>query len=202
MRLGILGGTFDPPHNGHLMFAEEALRQLNLDQVLFMLTPNPPHKEGNDITELQSRYEMLDAMISEYDEFIISDIEINRPPPHYTIDTVLLLRQIYPEDEIIYLMGGDSLIDLPEIWHSAQEIVDTCDGLGVFQRNGFEIDLKDIESKLPGIALKVIYLKSAQIDVSSTQIRKNTSEGEPIDTMVPVSVQEIIKKRNLYKSVK
>jgi nicotinate-nucleotide adenylyltransferase len=202
MRLGILGGTFDPPHNGHLMFAEEALRQLNLDQVLFMLTPNPPHKEGNDITALPIRYEMVEALISQNEQFVISEIEINRPAPHYTIDTVLLLRLIYPEDEIIYLMGGDSLIDLPEIWHSAQEIVDTCDGLGIFQRNGFEIDLEDIEGKLPGIATKILYLKNVQIDVSSTQIRKNAAEGEPIDTMVPDSVQEIIQKRNLYKSIK
>ena len=93
MRLGILGGTFDPPHNGHVMFAEEAYRQLDLDKVLFMLTPDPPHKLGNKIADLEIRYEMLDSVIGGRDEFRICEIEIKRPGPHYTVDTVRILKK-------------------------------------------------------------------------------------------------------------
>ena len=198
MKLGILGGTFDPPHNGHLMFAREAFSQLNLDKVLFMLTPQPPHKEGNKISELETRIEMLNSVISGNENYFLSEIEINRPGPHYTIDTMLLLRQIHPEDELIYLMGGDSLIDLPEIWNLAQDFVDSCDGLGIFKRDGFKIDLGDIEGKLPGITAKIHYLENVQIEVSSTEIRKRVSEGESIDGLVSESVQQIIKKKNLF----
>lgn len=198
MRLGILGGTFDPPHNGHLMFADEALKQLNLDKVLFMLTPDPPHKAGNEITNMEIRYEMLNLAISNNDKFCLSDVEINRPGPHYSVDTMKILRRKYSEDKLIFLMGGDSLVDLPDTWHTPQDFVDACDGFGVFTRNGFSIDLDELEDNLMGIASKVQILEDVQIEVSSTQIRKFVSEGNPIDNLVPESVHKIIKNKNLY----
>ena len=198
MRLGILGGTFDPIHNGHLLFGEEAFRQLNLDKVLFMLTPSPPHKEGNKIADLEIRLEMLTAVISDSERFVLSDIEVNRPGPHYTVDTVKLLKQAQPGDEIIFLMGADSLMDLPEVWHTPQVFVDACDGLGVFNRAGFNIDMEALERKIKGITEKTFLLDAALIDVSSTEIRKRVSAGKSIEDLVPPSVNKIILEKKIY----
>ena len=198
MRLGILGGTFDPPHNGHLLFAKEALLQFKLDKVLFLLTPNPPHKEGNQITESKIRYRMLEEAISGNSRFEISHIDIDRPAPHYTVDTIGLLKQAHVGDEIIFLMGGDSLIVLPETWHEPQVFIDRCDGLGVYLRTGVDIEMEYLEGKLPGIAAKVNILESVQIDVSSTQVRREVSEGLDVSDLVPASVNKIIKEEKLY----
>ena len=105
-RLGIFGGTFDPPHLGHLILAAEALDQLQLERVLWVLTPEPPHKQGQDRQSLDDRLEMLHIAISEYPEFLLSRVDIDRPSPLYAVDTVRLLAGQYPGSELIYLIGG------------------------------------------------------------------------------------------------
>lgn len=119
MRLGIFGGTFDPPHIGHLILAAEALAQLELDRVLWVLTPNPPHKTRRSLTPVALRYELLRAAFEADPAFVISWVDLDRPPPHYAVDTMRLLRQDHPRDRLVYLMGSDSLDDLP-LWHMAQ----------------------------------------------------------------------------------
>jgi nicotinate-nucleotide adenylyltransferase len=198
LRIGILGGTFDPPHNGHLLFAKEALFQFKLDKVLFLLTPSPPHKEGNNITRSEIRHRMLEEAISGKSSFEISHVDMDRPAPHYTVDTIRLLKKAHVGHEIIFLMGGDSLMDLPETWHEPQLFVERCDGLGVYLRTGVDIEMEELEGKIPGIAAKVNILESVQIDVSSTQVRSEVSKGLDVSELVPASVNKIIKEEKIY----
>ena len=112
MRIGIFGGTFDPPHVGHLILAAEARDQLDLDCVLWVVTPDPPHKTTRALTPLETRLVMVHAAIDGDERFQISRIEIDRPGPHYSADTVRILAEEYPGSQLYYLMGGDSLRDL------------------------------------------------------------------------------------------
>ena len=113
MRIGIFGGTFDPPHLGHLILADEAHAQLELDRLLWVLTPDPPHKLHQSITPLVDRLDMLRATIAGNNAFELSMVDIERAGPHYAVDTLLILGRSYPGDALIYVMGGDSLRDLP-----------------------------------------------------------------------------------------
>ena len=119
MRLGIFGGTFDPPHIGHLVLASEAYHQLKLDRLLWVLTPRPPHKPNQQITALEYRIEMVQAIVEDEPTFELSRVEIDRPPPHYAVDTVEILGKRFPGARLIYLVGGDSLRDLP-LWRHVQ----------------------------------------------------------------------------------
>ncbi len=112
-KIGLFGGTFDPPHIGHLILASEAVHQLGLSRLLWMLAPDPPHKLEQPITPLPHRLEMLKRAIDGNASFEISHLEIERPGPHYTIDTVRLLSRLEPHADIVLLLGGDSLRDLP-----------------------------------------------------------------------------------------
>lgn len=118
MRVGVFGGTFDPPHIGHQILAVEALEQAHLDKVLWILTADPPHKKGVVITPAEKRQVMVEKMVKQSAEFVFSDVEIRRSGPHYAIDTMKLLRRDYPGDEFYYVMGGDRYtICLPGIHH-------------------------------------------------------------------------------------
>ena len=114
-RLGIFGGTFDPPHVGHLILAMEAYDQLKLDRVLWVLAPNPPHKLGKKITDLDIRIEMVKAAINSDPMFEFSRVDIDRPGPHFVLDTMRILHEQKPDDELVFLMGGDSLHDLADL---------------------------------------------------------------------------------------
>ena len=138
--MGVFGGTFDPPHLGHLVLAAEAAHQLGLERVLWVLTPDPPHKQDRSIISLELRLEMLQAALGGAPGFQISMVDIDRSPPHYALDTVCLLQEQYPRTELIYLVGGDSLHDLPA-WHKPQELLEACHTLGVMRRPGEEPDL-------------------------------------------------------------
>ncbi|MBC8504574.1 MAG: nicotinate (nicotinamide) nucleotide adenylyltransferase [Anaerolineales bacterium] len=199
MRLGIFGGTFDPPHIAHLTLAEHALSNLDLDQVLWVLTSHPPHKRGQPITPLKYRLEMLQIAISDNPKFILSRVDIDRPPPHYALETVRLLREENPKVELIYLMGGDSLRDL-DTWHKPVDFVSACDALGVICRPGVEINLEDLESIIPGITPKVQFVEAPLLEISASDIRKRIREGHPFSNLLPPAVHQIIQKKQLYHS--
>jgi len=139
-RLGIFGGTFDPPHIGHLILAAEAHSQLSLDRVLWVLTFYPPHKTEQSISPLSDRLDMVLAAISDDPRFELSRVDIDRPAPHYAVDTVRLLKETCPQSELVYLMGGDSLKSLP-YWYKPLEFVAGCHSLGVMRRPGDQINL-------------------------------------------------------------
>ncbi len=199
MKIGVFGGTFDPPHLGHLILAAEAQFQLRLDQVWFVLTPTPPHKLGFQITPVDIRLNLLRAALKDSPGFSISRVEIDRPPPHFAADTVRLLKSQLPQDEIIYLLGGDSLHDLPT-WYNPQEFVAHCDLLGVMRRPGDAVDLQRIEAQLPGITAKVRFIDAPLIEVSSSKIRARVAARRPYRYFLPPQVVELIEAQGLYRS--
>lgn len=197
MRLGIFGGTFDPPHIGHLILASEAQVQLKLDRVLWVLTPQPPHKLDQPVSPPQTRMELLQAALNGDSHFELSRVDIDRPPPHYAAETVRILHLLYPHDRLVYLMGGDSLDDLPS-WHTPQKFVNECDEIGVMIRPGTRIDLDELESKLTGVSERVTFLQSPRLEISSSRLRQKIAEGGAYRYYLPVAVCELIEQKSLY----
>ena len=198
MRIGIFGGTFDPPHLGHLILAAEARYQLKLDRLLFVLTPDPPHKQGQRITALHDRLEMIQAAIAHDPSFQLSRVDIHRPGPHYSLDTVNFLQEQYPEAALVFLMGGDSLHDLPT-WYHPREFVEACDAIGVMHRADEEFDLGELEKVIPNISDKVEFIKAPLLEIASTELRARIREGRPYCYYLPKEVCEIIDERGLYR---
>jgi len=178
--IGVFGGTFDPPHIGHLVLASEGLSELGLEKVLWVLTPIPPHKQNSTITALEYRIEMLDVALMNDPKFVLSRADIDRAPPHYTLGTMQWLEKKYPDDKYVYHMGSDTLIDLPS-WHKASEILSHCQAIGVLRRQDAELDLDALES------------------VSAGEIRKRVKMGAPYRYLVPHGVAEVIQRLDLYK---
>ena len=197
-RLGLFGGTFDPPHVGHLILASEARSQLDLTRVLWTVTPDPPHKQDQFITSLQHRLAMVRLAIQGDPRFEISDIELNRPGPHYTVDTIRLLAEQNPSAEIVPIIGGDSLHDLPT-WHQPKELVYAAHWVGVMRRPGEEPDLKELERELPGISSKVHYVDAPLLEIASREIRSRVASGRPYRYYLPNPVYEYIQQNHLYK---
>lgn len=197
-RLGIFGGTFDPPHIGHLILAAEAQHQLALDRLLWVLTPAPPHKREQPISPLRHRIDMLQAAIAGNPTFELSNVDIDRPPPHFAADTIRLLEKSCPGAELIYVMGGDSLANLP-LWRKPLELVRGCQTLGVMRRPGAKIDLKGLEAQIPGITQKVRFIEAPLIDISASQIRRRIREGHPFRYYLPLTVYDIIQQGHLYR---
>lgn len=205
MRLGVFGGTFDPPHIGHLILAMECCWQLSLDRVLWVLTPTPPHKQGQTITSLETRLAMLQSCIRSDPAFEISTVDIDRSPPLYAVDTVKIIKQQYPSAEVGYLIGGDSLYDLPE-WHTPQAFVAACDFIGVMHRPASQqasqarISLPDLITQIPGLSEKTRFVEAPLLEISSTTIRKRVNHRRPFRYYVPDSVFRLIQDQHLYLS--
>ncbi len=197
MRIGIFGGTFDPPHVGHLILAAEARDQLNLDRVLWVVTPNPPHKTNRTISPLDVRMDLVAAAVAQDDDFEISRVEVNRPGPHYSVDTVQILRHENPSAELFYLMGGDSLHDLPA-WKRPAEFIACLSGIGVMRRPQDFIDLPWLERALPGIVAKVHFIDAPLLEISSSSIRERAAQGRHYRYFLPPAVYDLIESRGLY----
>ncbi len=197
-RIGIFGGTFDPPHIGHQILAMEAYDELKLDKLFWVLAPEPPHKIGKTITPTHIRIEMVRAAI-QYDEiFELSFVDIDRKGPHFVLDTLKIFRQLFPIDILIFLIGGDSLHDLPN-WHQPKEFINACDNLGVMHRPGEKIDLVELEKKIQGISQKIEFIEAPLLEISSNQIRTLVAAGKPFQYYLPHEVYNIILKNNLYR---
>lgn len=197
-KIGLLGGTFDPPHIVHFVLASEALYQLKLDRLLWVLTPDPPHKIGQDKTALEHRLAMLQAALAENPAFEISRIEIDRPGPHYMVDTVRLIQEQNPDSELCLLIGGDSLRDLPH-WRLPLDLVAAVSKIGVMRRPGDSIDLSALERQIPGIGAKTIFLEAFLQDLSSSEIRRRIREGKPYRYYLPSAVYQYIQQHQLYR---
>jgi nicotinate-nucleotide adenylyltransferase len=197
-RLGIFGGTFDPPHLGHLILAEEARYQLKLSRVLWVLTPDPPHKPGLNITPWPVRMELVSAAIGGDDCFEFSTVDIDRQPPHFAFETLRILQKRHPGSALVYLMGGDSLRDLPT-WKYPQDFLAACHYLGVMRRPGDEIDAPALEAILPGVSKKVKFVDAPLLEISGSEIRRRALMDEPIKYYLPPAVYRLIRERNLYK---
>jgi nicotinate-nucleotide adenylyltransferase len=198
MRIGIFGGTFDPPHIGHLILAEDAREQLELDQVLWVLTSFPPHKTMQRISPVQDRMTMVLLAIAGNIKFSFSRVEIDRPPPHYAADTVALLREKNPRDEFYYLMGADSLGDLPT-WHDPKRFVSLCNGIGVMMRQNEALNPSKLELKIIGLHEKLHFLKTPLIEISGSDIRDRAAGGKPFRYLVPDKIFRYILNHKLYQ---
>lgn len=197
-RLGVFGGTFDPPHLGHLILVAEAQFQLKLEKVLFVLTADPPHKRGNQLAPVTDRLAMVEAAIKGQSIFELSRVDIDRPGPHYALETMLLLAKEHAGKDLVYLIGGDSLRDLPE-WDRPKEFIAACTTIGVMRRPRTRIDLDDLEKALPGLSTKLEFVDAPLLEISSSEIRERIRDGGHYRFYLPGAVYEIIRQRGLYK---
>lgn len=199
MRLGILGGTFDPIHFGHLLAAEEARVTLRLDRVLFAPAGDPPHKQGYAILPIAHRLRMVRLAISDNPAFDLSAVDMDRPGPHYTIDTIQLIRNEWGTgvDETYFIMGADSLAHLLT-WHQPDQLVDLC-RLAVVARPGYRADLAELEAALPNISHRLDWVEMPVLGISSSDLQRRVREGRSIRYQVPAAVAEYVTEHRLYR---
>ena len=195
--LGILGGTFDPPHYGHLALAENARVQLGLDHVLFVLAGQPPHKPDRPITPANHRAAMVEAAIDGNSAFAISRVDVDRPGPHYTVEMLALLRREHPQAELVFLMGGDSLAQFLT-WRDPSGIVRQA-RLAVMRRPGHTSEMERLEQSIAGIRERVVWLDAPCMDIASSDLRRCVREGLSLRYLVPPAVEEYIRKHRLYE---
>ena len=198
MRLALLGGTFDPVHLGHLVLAEVARDQLRLDRVLFVPAGDPPHKQEQLKSAACHRRAMTELAIAANDCFELSPVDLERPGPHYSTDTVRLVRSSYgvASEDCFFVVGGDSLEDLPA-WHRPAELVRLC-RLAVAPRPDYRPDMAVLEQHLPGLSARLDWLQMPALDISATDIRGRVREGRSIRYQVPDSVRQYIEQHRLY----
>ncbi len=198
MRIGILGGTFDPPHIGHLVIAEEARSALSLARVYFVPARQPPHKLDQQVTPLEDRLAMLRLAVDDNPFFTISLVEANRPGPSYTVDTIRELRKEFPPfTEIFFIEGMDSLAALPT-WHHPEELIQLC-YLAVLKRPGFEADLDALEAVVPGVKSRVVFIPAPELEISSHELQSRCRAGHSLEYLVPKGVDEYIAEHHLYE---
>jgi len=197
-RIGVFGGTFDPLHVGHLILAMEASDQLQLEEVLWVLTPDPPHKQGKRITAVDLRIEMVKAAIDDDPLFTLSYVDIHRPGPHYIVDTMHILKEEYPDTDLVYLMGGDSLQDLMD-WHKPRAFIAACDHVGVMRRPGEQIRIEHLRDHIPGLLDKLEFIDAPLLEISSNQIRKLAANRQPYRYYLPAEVYALVQEFGLYQ---
>ena len=196
MRVGILGGAFNPPHIGHLVCAQEAFVQLELDRVLFMPVGVPPHREIEQDPGAEVRLEMVELAVADDGRFETSRAELDRDGPSYTSDTLEQLAKESPDDELFVILGGDQAAALAS-WHEPEKVLERST-VAVFERLSWGRNAIGIKiGRLPG-ARKVRYLDMPLIQVSSSAIRRRVREGTPIRYLVPDKVADYISSHDLY----
>ncbi|WP_420632302.1 nicotinate-nucleotide adenylyltransferase [Candidatus Leptofilum sp.] len=195
-RIGLLGGTFDPPHWGHLWLAELARVELELDKVLFLPVGNPVHKQRRVITAVPHRLHMVSLAIQDNPHFVLDTTDCNRSAPHTTVTLLPLLRQAYPNADFWLLIGGDSLRDLPT-WVEPTRLIQQC-RLAVLMRPGAEIDWQDLETAVPGIETAVDLLDGPTLSISATAIRRWVQNGFEPTYLLPTAVAKYIQQNHLY----
>lgn len=196
MHLGLLGGTFDPPHMGHLWLAETAVDQLVLDRVLFLPVGDPPHKSRPDLNPVDARIDLTRLAISHVPYFALDTTDAFREPPHTTLSLLPLIRHAYPGASLWLLIGGDSLRDLPT-WHRPRDIIQQC-RLAALPRPGADIDWEALETAVPGVLTAVDLLEGPTLELSSTAIRHWLRAGHSVRHLLPEAVFNYIRTRNLY----
>ncbi|MDE0838604.1 MAG: nicotinate-nucleotide adenylyltransferase [Kiritimatiellae bacterium] len=199
-RLAILGGTFDPPHVGHLLMAQTALETLALDGVIFVPSGDPPHKDLGDIRPAEDRIEMIRAATAWNPRFHVDDLERHRQGKTYTIDTVMTLRDRHPDAELFFLIGADSLNDL-YTWMRVEELLTLCRFI-TFIRPGQAMEtLQANVAKLPqpwATQLLQDVHQGRAINISSTECRQRVAQGLSIRYLVPKEVEAYIAAHDLY----
>jgi nicotinate-nucleotide adenylyltransferase len=197
LKLGLLGGTFNPPHTGHLVCAQEACAQLGLDEVAFVPVNQPPHKEIGEIDPgVEVRVELTRRAVAGDSRFWVSRVDADVPGRSYTLDTLKRLHESSPEDDLTFIMGGDMAHSLPT-WHEPEAVLSLAT-LGVAERSG--VRRADIVEHLAGLtgADQIRFFDMPRLDISSSDIRRRVAEGRSIRYLVPDSVAEFIAAEGLY----
>jgi nicotinate-nucleotide adenylyltransferase len=200
MNIGVLGGTFDPVHLGHLIIAEEVAVQLKLEKVLFVPSGHPWLKEERVITPAEHRVGMLRLALASNPRFEISLVDVERDGPSYTVDTLAdLKRQLGKSALFFFILGWDSLRDLP-LWREPACIIEQCRLVAVGRPGLAKPGMSKLEAALPGISQRVILLPKPLIGISSSEIRQRVSRGLSIKYLVPEAVEGYIRDKGLYNS--
>jgi nicotinate-nucleotide adenylyltransferase len=189
-RLGILGGTFDPPHNGHIAVARTALKEFDLRNVIFVPAKYPPHKQGEEISSETDRLNMLKLAVDNYSEFEVSEMELNREGLSFTIDTLREIKNLFSEFEIVFIIGADNIAEM-ESWFKPEEILETATVVA-FNRPGFT----------PGgrFMSRIKMFNMSPVDISSTEIREKLRSGREVTGLLPAAVLDYIEKNSLYRN--
>lgn len=197
LKIGVFGGTFDPPHLGHLALASAALEQLRLDKVLWLVAGQSPLKLGRRLSPAEVRAEMVQAAIAHHPQFSLSRVDLDRPGPHYTVEALALIVGEFPGAELYFIMGEDSLQDLPR-WHDPGGIIARA-RLAVHDRPGAEVDMRELESAIPGVAAQVVWVQSPPLAIASSDIQNRFAIGRPVQHLLPEGVWAIIQRERLYQ---
>lgn len=194
-KIGVMGGTFDPIHNGHLALAEKAASQFNLDKVIFVTSGNPPHKDGKRILDAQMRQKLVGIATENYKKFEICDYEVSKDTYSYTVDTLNYLKKQYKKAELYFIIGADSLHNLPE-WRRPREIFELCTLL-IYPRDGYD-EKAELEKLKKEYYCTAEFIDAPNIDISSTLIRRKLYKRKEVVGLVPRKVLKMIYRNNLY----
>jgi nicotinate-nucleotide adenylyltransferase len=194
-RIGIMGGTFDPIHHGHLVAAEEARWQFRLDQVLFIPTGQPWQKPAG-VSPAEDRYLMTAIATASNPAFAVSRLEVDTPGPSYTVDTLRRLRAELPEGTRLLFIGGADLLQQLLTWKEPEQVLELAELIAA-TRPDFDVD--DVVQKVPGAAGRVHRMEIPALAISSSDIRARVARGDPIEYLVPEGVARYIQKRALYR---
>jgi nicotinate-nucleotide adenylyltransferase len=200
IKTGVMGGTFDPVHLGHLAVAEEARQQVGLEEVIFVPAGHPYFKALARISSSQHRINMLNLALVGKPYFRVSLLEIERPGPSYAVDTLARLRErLNPQDELYFILGWDSLLTLPR-WEQPERLIELCQLIAA-PRPGFSRpDVNLLESELPGVSRRTMVMDQPVIDISSSDIRERVKQGQAVDHLVVPAVAQYIKENGLYQN--
>ena len=198
MRIGILGGSFNPPHVGHLVMAQEAHTQLGLDKVVLVPVFVPPHKQLDDDPGPEERLELCELATAKDDRLGVSRLELDRGGPSYTVDTLREIHERSPGDELVFIMGGDNAQALPS-WREPEAVLDLAT-MAVAEREG--VRRRDIAELVAGLrgADRLVFFDMPRLDVSSSAIRRRVREARPVRYLVPDDVIRVIGARGYYRS--
>lgn len=198
MKIGVLGGTFDPIHLGHLKVAEEVTARLNLSEIIFMPAGQPWLKADSPVSPAEHRVEMVRLALAGKPNFKLSTMEIDRPGPTYTVDTIdELKRQLGSEGELFFILGWDNLTQLLQ-WHDPSRLIKLCRLVAVPRVDYPSPDLESLDAVIPGLSQRVILLDSPRIDINASEIRRWVGQGLSIHHLVPEPVERYIRQYKLY----
>jgi nicotinate-nucleotide adenylyltransferase len=198
VRLGLFGGTFDPPHYGHLVAAQEAACQLELSRVLFLPARQNPLKRGEEVSPAEDRCQMVSLAIEGNPVFELSRADLDRPSPSYTVDLLRALRAERPAAELFFLVGADILPELPR-WHAPSALLELATLVAINRPGAPVPSLAALEQALPAAAERVVLLEIPGMGISATDLRARVRLGQPIRYLTPPAVEHYIYQHGLYQ---